>query len=127
MLSVGWIQHVAVIVTDVSRARQFYSGVLGLREIPRPDFDFGGVWYEVGEGQLHLTVHPPSRTIRGTRQIDSRDGHVAFRVNSYRETVEHLHALGVECLESPNNKTPWAQIYVTDPDGNVIELNAPRE
>ena len=22
------------------------------------------------------------------------------------------------------NLTPWAQLYVTDPDGNVIELNA---
>jgi hypothetical protein len=24
------------------------------------------------------------------------------------------------------NLTPWHQIYLTDPDGNVIELNAER-
>jgi catechol-2,3-dioxygenase len=33
----------------------------------------------------------------------------------------------VACVESPRNMTPWAQIYVTDPDGNVIELNAERQ
>jgi hypothetical protein len=26
--------------------------------------------------------------------------------------------------DRPQNPTPWPQIYVTDPDGNVIELNA---
>ena len=45
---------------------------------------------------------------------------------SYAETLAHLKAHGVACLERPDNPTPWAQIYVTDPDGHVIELNAPR-
>jgi hypothetical protein len=35
-----------------------------------------------------------------------------------------LRSHGLECLESPRNLTPWAQIYVTDPDGNVVEFNA---
>ena len=29
--------------------------------------------------------------------------------------------------ESLVNPTPWAQIHLTDPDGNVIELNAERK
>jgi hypothetical protein len=40
--------------------------------------------------------------------------------------MEHLRAHGIECRALPDNPTPWAQIYVTDPDGNVIELNAER-
>ena len=43
---------------------------------------------------------------------------------SYRQTLDHLRAHGVEVLEKPRNLTPWAQLYVCDPDGNVIELNA---
>jgi catechol-2,3-dioxygenase len=32
----------------------------------------------------------------------------------------------VPIRDRPHNLTPWPQIYVTDPDGNVIELNAER-
>jgi catechol 2,3-dioxygenase-like lactoylglutathione lyase family enzyme len=80
----------------------------------------------VGDRQLHLIVHPDTRTVRGTTEIDSRDGHYGLRVRSYRQTVEYLDARGVPHRDKPRNKTPWPQIYLTDPDGNVIELNAER-
>jgi catechol 2,3-dioxygenase-like lactoylglutathione lyase family enzyme len=51
---------------------------------------------------------------------------LAVRVRSYRETRDHLTAQGVPFLDRPRNKTPWPQIYLSDPDGNVIELNAER-
>ena len=125
MIEVESLHHVAVCVTDVERAKHFYGVVLGLAEVARPPFPFGGAWYEFSEGrQLHLIVHPPTRTIRGTSDVDDRDGHLALRVRSYRQTLDHLRAHGVEVLEKPRNLTPWAQLYVCDPDGNVIELNA---
>jgi glyoxylase I family protein len=122
------VHHVSVCVSDLDRAKHFYSDIIGLREKARPDLGFPGAWYAVGEAQeLHLIVHPPSKTMRGTPEIDGRDGHFAFRVDSYDETLARLHAHGVALIESPRNKTPWAQIYVTDPDGNVIEFNTERE
>ena len=122
------IHHVSICVTDLARARRFYGDVLGLREVPRPDLGFPGAWYAVGENQeLHLIVHPPSKTMRGTPEIDGRDGHFAFRVSSYEETLARLRQQNVPLIESPRNKTPWAQIYVTDPDGNVIEFNVERD
>jgi glyoxylase I family protein len=124
MIEVETLHHVSISVTDLDRARRFYGDILGLREIPRPPFDFPGAWYELGDRQLHLIVHPATRTLRGTRAIDSRDGHYAIRVRSYRETLAHLDAGGVDHRDRPRNRTPWPQIYVTDPDGNVIELNA---
>jgi catechol 2,3-dioxygenase-like lactoylglutathione lyase family enzyme len=127
VIDIESLHHVSVCVTDLARARHFYTDVLGLVEKPRPDFGFGGVWYQVGaDRQLHLIVHEAPGTLRGTRAIDVRDGHLALRVASYSDTVEHLKAHGVEVLELPVNKTPWAQIYVTDPDGNVIEFNSDR-
>jgi catechol 2,3-dioxygenase-like lactoylglutathione lyase family enzyme len=125
-LALRRLHHVSVTVTDLDRAKRFYGGVLGLREIERPAFGFPGAWYELGDGHLHLIVHPPTRTLRGTTDIDIRDGHFAVRVDDYQATVEHLRAHGVEVLEWPRNVTPWLQIYVTDPDGNVIELNVDR-
>jgi catechol 2,3-dioxygenase-like lactoylglutathione lyase family enzyme len=53
--------------------------------------------------------------------------HLALRVASFENTVARLRAFGIECLEVPDNPTPWAQIYTTDPDGNVIEFNVDRE
>jgi catechol 2,3-dioxygenase-like lactoylglutathione lyase family enzyme len=127
VIDIQTIHHTAVIVTDMPRARHFYGDVLGLREIARPPFPFGGAWYRVGEHQeLHLIVYPEARAVRGSAPVDPRDGHFAVRVRSYAETLAHLRAHGVACRELPENLTPWAQIYVTDPDGNIVELNADR-
>lgn len=122
------LHHVAVCVTDIERAKHFYGELLGLVEVPRPDFGFPGAWYEFADGtQLHLIVHEAPRTLRGTTAIDVKDGHLALRVKSYEATLAQLTTMGVEVVAQWQNKTPWAQIYVTDPDGNIVELNAERE
>src|SRR5512139_2423164 len=126
MIAITTLHHVSIVVTDLVAARHFYGAVLGLSELPRPPFDFAGAWYALGDRQLHLIVHPPGRTIRGTRNIDARDGHFALRVMDYDATLLHLRAHGIPVRESRQNVTPWAQIHITDPDGNVIELNAER-
>ena len=120
-LVVEGLHHVALAVTDLARAPRFYRDVLGLRELP-----VAGLVPAAGDRQLHLVVHPPTRTLRGTTEIDSRDGHVALRVASYAGALEHLRRHGVVFRDQYDNLTPWAQIYVTDPDGNVIEINAER-
>jgi glyoxylase I family protein len=126
MLEVDTIHHVSLSVTDLERARRFYGEVLGLQELERPAFDFRGAWYALGDRQLHLIVHTSPRSLRGTTEIDSRDGHFAVRVVDYDATLEQLRAHGIEVLERRTNVTPWSQLYVTDPDGNVIELNVER-
>jgi catechol 2,3-dioxygenase-like lactoylglutathione lyase family enzyme len=127
MIIVETLHHVSINVTDLERARHFYSVVLGLPEIARPPFDFGGIWYGLGDRQLHLIVHPPTRTLRGTSLIDGRDGHFALRIADFDTVLAHLRSRQIPLVERRENATPWAQIYVTDPDGNVIELNAERE
>ena len=125
MIVIETLHHVSITVTDLGRAKRFYAGVQGLEEIARPAFDFPGAWYRLGDRQLHLIVHP-ALTPRGTGEIDSRDGHFAIRVRSHRATRAHLEAAGVRFEDRPRNRTPWPQIYLSDPDGNVIELNADR-
>ena len=127
MLHITSLNHIAVCVTDVERAKRFYGGVLGLKEIERPAFPFAGAWYELADGrQCHLIVHDRPLTLRGTTQIDLRDGHLALGVADFDRAVAHLEVAGVEGVVRPENVTPWKQVYFTDPDGNVIELNALR-
>ncbi len=126
-MNIESLHHVSIVVTDLDIAKAFYGGLLGLRELPRPAFNFDGAWYELGDLQLHLIVHPPARTVRGTTEIDSRDGHFAVRVADYDQTLAYLKSRGVTVRESRQNVTPWSQLYITDPDGNVIEFNVERE
>src|SRR5215475_8463549 len=52
------LNHVSITVTDVAKAREFYTGLLGLQEIPRPAFDFPGIWYSLGNGlSLHIILN----------------------------------------------------------------------
>ncbi|GAE36360.1 VOC family protein [Halalkalibacter akibai] len=123
MFKIENIHHVSLSITNLEKAKHFYSNVLGFQEIKRPDFDFPGAWYQIGNQQLHLIVHPISNTLRGDAPIQSRDGHFAIRVKNYHETLAYLKQTGMELVEKPNSKSGFAQIFCADPDGNLIEFN----
>lgn len=132
MLQIRTIHHVSLPVTDLEKSRKFYAEVLGLKEIKRPPFNFAGVWYQVGDRWLHLIVHDKS-TFRENKKIDSRDIHFAVRVSSYRETRDYLRSKGFhpeaddefkKMKENPKSTAGFPQLFVMDPDRNVIELNA---
>ncbi|GGF23646.1 glyoxalase [Halobacillus andaensis] len=118
------IHHVSIIVTDIERAKHFYGEVLGFEESSeRPDFGFPGAWYQVGSTQIHLIVHEEGHTLRGTTEIDSRDGHFAIRAKNIEDVIENLRKHNVEFVDKPHNKTEWHQVFISDPDGNLIEFN----
>ena len=57
------LNHVSITVTDVAKAREFYTGQLGFEEIPRPAFDFPGIWYNLGNGlSLHIILNDQLRS-----------------------------------------------------------------
>lgn len=134
MLEIETIHHVSLPVSDIARSRAFYTGVLGLTEIDRPPFDFPGAWFQVGDRHLHLIVGKGS-TFRTEKGVDSRDIHFAIRVRSYREAVQYFRSMGYDpnstdplrrSKENPTGTAGFPQIYVMDPDCNVIEVNAAR-
>jgi catechol 2,3-dioxygenase-like lactoylglutathione lyase family enzyme len=140
MLDVDTLHHASLPATDIERSKRFYSEVLGLKELPRPPFTFPGAWYQVGAGTLHLIVSEHS-TLREGKGIDSHDVHVAIRVKSYRGALAHLAALGYQPLDpgaarqdpfrtmriNAAGTAGFPQIYILDPDRNVIEINADRD
>ena len=118
---------------DLERSKCFYREIIQLEEIERPDFPYPGAWFQFGNGlQLHIVVQPRA-TLRSEKPIDAYDVHFAMRVKSYRETLEMLHAKGFNedatehdlqrMILRPNSITGYPQIYILDPDRNVIEFN----
>ena len=123
MIQFEGLHHVSLAVRDLEKAKFFYSDVLKFRELPRPPFDSKGGWYAVGNQQRHLLEHPVSDTLR-ERGIDTTDGHFSIWVKSYRETKEWLDRMNVEYVAKPDSVAGFAQIFVLDPDRNIIEFGA---
>ncbi len=110
-------------VGDVARSRAFYGDLLGLPEIERPDFGIPGVWYQAGEIQLHL-IETPQGVDVGSRPTGPNPiaCHSAFEIEDYAATLERLRAEGIEVRETG---AEVGQLFLQDPDGNVIELIQP--
>jgi catechol 2,3-dioxygenase-like lactoylglutathione lyase family enzyme len=115
--------HFSITVADIERARAFYGKILGLKEIERPDFGFPGAWYQAGSVQLHLIVPPPGvETGRPAPALTPVAGHIAFEIDDYQAMKAHLELAGVELL---GLGARVGQMFVRDPDGNVVELIQP--
>lgn len=116
-MQIGRFLHAAVLVCDLVRAKQFYGGVLGLKEKARHTFNFDGAWYDLGECELHLIVTPEA--LPPGEHRPRRDYHVAFSVDDYDATKLALEEGGVPYREGNSG---LAQLFIRDPDGNLIEL-----
>jgi len=99
-------------------ARNFYAGVLGIDEIPKPArlAKRGGCWFERGDLKIHLGVETDFRP--------ARKAHVALLVSGLRELQEKLRASGF-ALKEDEPLAGFHRIYVDDPFGNRIELMEP--
>jgi glyoxylase I family protein len=130
------LHHISIPVRDVSRSVAFYRDILGLTQIDRPDFNFQGAWFALGpEQQLHL-IKDEGSTFRNGKGLDGRDIHFAIRVGSYRDALAHMVKSGYKKVGSPGvdefrcmivapkAAAGFPQIYLMDPDRNVIEINS---
>jgi predicted enzyme related to lactoylglutathione lyase len=104
-------------VTDMTRARRFYEGVLGL--VVTMDHESEGVhWveYEIGAGTLALGIAPGWNP--------SAEGcSVSLEVDDFAAAVQELQAAGVE-FSVPPMETPVCHLaYVRDPDGNAVGIH----
>jgi catechol 2,3-dioxygenase-like lactoylglutathione lyase family enzyme len=111
------IDHVqlAMPAGDEDKAREFYSGLLGIPEVQKPAAlaQRGGVWFEQGPVKLHLGVesdfHP------------ARRAHPALLVRDLAALVRRLAAAGVHLVDD-DSLPRYDRVYVSDPFGNRIEL-----
>ncbi|MCW5879864.1 MAG: VOC family protein [Anaerolineae bacterium] len=123
------LDHSALIVSDLDRARWFYGDVLGLAEIPRPaSFTFGGCWYRGDGFELHLILESDTQAQAGFGDAGegARQGmahHLGFEVDDIAATEAYLSERGVTIAGGPLARGDGPiQLYVLDPDGNFLEF-----
>lgn len=101
-----------------AEARAFYTGILGLPEIPKPPelAKRGGCWFERGALKVHLGVEKDFRP--------ARKAHPAFRVQRLAALVVALEAAGHR-IARDEPLPGYDRIFTDDPFGNRIELMEP--
>jgi catechol 2,3-dioxygenase-like lactoylglutathione lyase family enzyme/uncharacterized protein YunC (DUF1805 family) len=124
------IDHVTLVVKDLEASRRFYVDVLGMREVPRPAFSFAGLWFQAGATQIHLILEfagsGPAGNLLPPERRGSRTQHVAFLVDDAAAVVPKLKAMKAPILSDVKPRPDgYLQVFVTDPDGHVIELCSP--
>jgi catechol-2,3-dioxygenase len=117
---VSGISELVLEVADLERARAFYRDVLGFEETLFGEGREGRYWYLIGE-RARLGLWTPQVGLAGGRG----GAHVHFAFHLPREALDALLARlrerGVE-IEGPVQLGADRAIYVTDPDGNVVEF-----
>ena len=110
--------HTAMLVSDLNASQHFYSEVLGLPEVERP-LNFPGLWYQIGEYQIHLIVDESTPNGLHNSSKWGRNRHLAFAIADLTMAKDQIKRHGWEIQESASGRPA---IFVQDPDGNVIEL-----
>jgi catechol 2,3-dioxygenase-like lactoylglutathione lyase family enzyme len=119
--------HVAIKTADLAATRRFYLDVIGLSEVPRPDFGYPGAWIGVpqpgGQAILHIyaggpALGPSGVAPRGTAAID----HVSLTAVGYTDFVARFRTAGLEWREFLVPGTTLYQLFVYDPSGVMLEL-----
>lgn len=113
------LHHASLIVANTQASLLFYSGILGMEQMDRPELGFPGAWLKLGEQQIHLLeLNNPDPTT-GRPEHGGRDRHVAMTVSDIEPVKEALNAAGFVYTVSKSGRKA---LFCRDPDGNAIEI-----
>ncbi|HEX5278610.1 MAG TPA: VOC family protein [Micropepsaceae bacterium] len=128
------IDHVVLRITDITRSLAFYVDALGCT-VEKLQDDIGLTQLRAGSSLIDLV--PLTRKLgRAGGAAPGKEGrnvdHFALDIEPFDEVAirAHLQAHGIAIGESGRRygaKGYGPSIYVTDPDGNTVELKGPAD
>lgn len=116
------IRHIAYNALDPEMMLQFYTQVLGFRELPtsyvRRQQGFGNRF--AGDGFTNLAIHPFYSRAEGH---EGRFGinHIGFLVDDMQATMAQLSTV-LKIAPRPSTR-PYAEFRFRDPEGNALDLS----
>ena len=125
-LKLNRIHHVALIVSDYQRSREFYVDKLGfsvVRENRRPERGDYKLDLKLGDCELELFgMRNPPKRVTNPEACGLR--HLAFRVKRIEEAVTWLEGKGIETEPVRIDEfTGKKMTFFRDPDGLPLELH----
>jgi glyoxylase I family protein len=119
------INHIAIIVSDLNIARDFYVNKLGfkvIKELERPERQSTVLYLDAGNSMIELFSfpHPPKRP---TWPEACGLRHIAFNVDDFEGTITKLNDLGIETeAVRCDARSGKRMTFFHDPDDLPIEI-----
>lgn len=118
--------HVAIIVSDYPKSREFYVEKLGfqvIRENYRPARKDWKLDLKLGDMELEIFgVQDPPKRVTNPEAAGLR--HLAFRVENIEQVAAELNAMGIETEPIRVDEfTEKKMTFFRDPDGLPLELH----
>jgi extradiol dioxygenase family protein len=113
------LDHVQIAAppSSESEARRFYGTVIGLNEVdkPAPLRSRGGVWFTLGDAQLHIGIEQPF--------APARKAHPAFRLGDAELSAlaQRLAEVGAS-VRWDDELDDTRRFFTDDPWGNRLEF-----
>lgn len=125
------IDHLVLRVGNLAESRKFYEGLLGCvmeRELP----DLG--LFQLRAGRQLIDLVPIGGKLAGDFEVVQKNrnlDHFCLTISPFEPDaiIELMISAGVTCTEAGTRYGAdgyGLSIYVTDPDGNTVELKAAR-
>lgn len=126
-MQVQGLNHINIITGDLDATLEFYDSVLGMKAqtIPVPIPNFKGSW--IIDAQGNPIVHV--QQFIAERHGELRSGptgaldHVALTCEGFTEVQRRCDELGVEYRVNDRMSGDLRQVFITDPNSVVLELN----
>jgi len=115
-MKVKEIGFVAIPVTDIGRAREFYEGVLGLKQSGQ---FLDGKWIEYGIGKDTLAIANVSDTWTPSDQGTG----AALEVEDFDAAIKKLKDANVRFAAEAFETPVCHMTVVQDPDGNKLMIH----
>ncbi|MCG8583285.1 MAG: VOC family protein [Pirellulales bacterium] len=123
-LPIKALHHLAVTTKRLEESIDFYTKVLGFRQLERPNFGFRGSWlYGIGI-QIHIIERVDIAPDPSAEDIDTRALHMALAVEDtdvFAQVEKQLDDAGIAFVKQVN-AGGIPQLFFQDPDGHHIEI-----
>lgn len=115
------LNHITIRVNDIERAEEFYGDILGFELLRKMGKSMAV--YQVGDEDTLVLVEAETSYDPSSR--DYRVDHFGFYVDSpdeVDEMAEYFREQEVSVLSGPANRKRGRFVFISDPDGNMIEI-----
>jgi lactoylglutathione lyase len=116
--------HFGLRVADLERSLAFYQAI-GYQVVGSvPETAFGSLTMLKLPGDGFVTIELVHDAAQGVGDSGGRLNHFVIKVESMAAAITELTARGIDVEEpsSPNGSDDFLTAWITDPDGNRIEL-----